>query len=87
MKNLKKKTIDFRIFWAFLLLTSAAIFFFMIFQTTQKFLANRLVVRIAEKEVEIKDFPFPALTICPDSLLFKIVPDFENNSESLADDT
>lgn len=64
--------IDYRFFWACYLLLSAAIFFFLIFQTTEKFLAKRTFVRIADKGIPIGDIPFPAVTICSESLIFKI---------------
>lgn len=78
--NIKRNTIDFRVFWTCSLLASAAIFFLMIFQTTGKFLAKQTVVRIADKEIELGSVPFPAVTICPESFVFESILNFENIS-------
>lgn len=76
----------FRTFWSCLLLVSAAIFFFLIFQTAGKFLAKKTVVKIADKEMAIGDIPFPAVTICPDSLIYKAISGFRNSSKDFTDD-
>lgn len=77
---------NFRIFWSLLLLTSASIFFLLLFHTTKKFLAQKTGVRIAGKETAIAEIPFPAVTICSDSLIHKAIFDFANNSINYRDD-
>lgn len=61
-------------------MASSAIFFLLIFETTEKLLADQTVVEIADKEIQVSDIPFPAVTICPDSRIFEAVLDIGNVS-------
>lgn len=76
---------DSRIFWACSILASSAIFFSLIFQTTEKLLEDQTVVEIASEEILVSDVPFPAVTICLESKVFKEVLELQNVSRSFSD--
>lgn len=78
--------IGFRTFWGSALFASAAIFFLLIFKTTEKFMSNRTVFQMSDKEFPISKIPFPAVTICSESLIYRIIPNIGNISKSLTDD-
>lgn len=77
---------DFSTFWICSLLLSATIFFLLIFKTTEKFLADQTIVRIADKSIAIADIPFPAITICSDSLIHRAVKNFENVTKNISEE-
>lgn len=80
------KILHSRIFWACSIIASSAIFLSLIFQTTEKLLVDQTIVEIADKEVPVSDVPFPAVTVCPESEIFKKVLLFENSSRIFSED-
>lgn len=74
--------IVFRTFWGCSLLISAAILFPLIYFCGQKFLSRDVIVKQIYFKASIGDAPFPAVTICPDSLVFEKIFEFENKSLS-----
>lgn len=76
-----KKYFSCRIFWAGSLLISASILFSLIFLSAKKFLSNETFV-MNTYEVTVGNIPFPAVTICPDSLIFEKFYEYQQKSHS-----
>lgn len=71
-----------RLFWTFSLAISAAILFSLIFVTARKFLYYNIIVEQSSFEIPVGEVPFPAVTICPDSLVFEKIFEFEEKSQN-----
>jgi hypothetical protein len=49
----------------FLMLLALTLFGVLMFETTTKFTASKIVLQLSTEEVPVGDIPFPAVTICP----------------------
>lgn len=68
------------------LLVSASILFSLIFFTAKRFASYETFVEQAEKPIAKENIPFPAVTICPDSLVFEKFMELGNISSNFNDD-
>lgn len=46
-----------------------SMFCYLMFETTLKFMEDKVVLELSSKEVSISAIPFPAVTICPQMYL------------------
>lgn len=69
-KQLIDKNFNYRIFRACSLSIFTTILFSLISTTLIKLLGHAIFVKTLENEISISEVPFPAVTICPDSLVF-----------------
>jgi Amiloride-sensitive sodium channel len=51
--------------WMVFMLLAFFILCFLTFETTSKFLDEKIVLQLSSREVSISEIPFPAVTICP----------------------
>lgn len=72
--------IFFRIFWSSSLSISVAILFVLILNTADKFFSYDTLVELNYYKDSVADVPFPAVTFCPDSLVFEKILDFQEKS-------
>jgi Amiloride-sensitive sodium channel len=49
-----------------LMLLALTLFGVLMFKTTSKFNASKIVLQLSTEEVPVGDIPFPAVTICPE---------------------
>jgi Amiloride-sensitive sodium channel len=55
----------------FLMLIALTLFGVLMFETTTKFNASKIVLQLSTEEVPVGDIPFPAVTICP-QIFYKV---------------
>jgi Amiloride-sensitive sodium channel len=56
---------DFRFFWIASMSLALSIFCFLMFQTTQKFFEDKVVLELSRKPISLEDVFFPTVTLCP----------------------
>jgi hypothetical protein len=55
---------------------SSIIFALLIYETTEKFLTNQIVIKPSKKLHSVGEIPFPAVTVCPEPLILGNFSDF-----------
>lgn len=71
-----------RFFWFCSLLILIPIFVVTIYETTQDFLSEQTIIKVDDTMYQVDDYPFPAVTICPDSLVFEELNNFNRKLEN-----
>jgi Amiloride-sensitive sodium channel len=66
--------------------TGVGMFFYLATETTTKFLSNKIVLRLSEKEVLIRDIPFPAVTMCPQIFNENFLSHFDRKTYTSSDE-
>jgi Amiloride-sensitive sodium channel len=57
--------------WVFVMILATILFYFLIAETTEKFLSDHIVIKLFEKRLAIGEIPFPAVTLCPEVIDLK----------------
>jgi Amiloride-sensitive sodium channel len=63
LKNIFEKSIS-RIFWTVALILSSFMFGLLMYETTEKFVSDQIVIKLSENRHSIAEVPFPAITFC-----------------------
>lgn len=76
------RSLIYRIFWTCSLTVSSAILFLLICFTVTRFLSRETIVEQNHSKIPVGEVPFPAVTFCPDSLVFEMMSEFGNKSRN-----
>lgn len=73
-------------FWMCSLLVSAATLLSTLFLTARKFASFETFLERFDEPIATGEIPFPAITICPDSLVFENIFELGKKSANFTDD-
>jgi Amiloride-sensitive sodium channel len=58
-----------RIFWVFSTLLAFLLSVFLVYQTSTKFMSEKVVIKLAQRQYSISEIPFPSISICPETFI------------------
>jgi Amiloride-sensitive sodium channel len=53
-------------------------FILLMHDTTGRFAADQIVIKLSESQLSIEEVPFPAVTICPEVVEENLIAEYEN---------
>lgn len=68
------------------MLLAILIFCLLLVKTTNKFIADKIVLELSKEETSISVVPFPAFTVCPEVFHENYLPNFEKEFNVPSDD-